>query len=324
LGLHNRQERLEAAPDGSGFDCQWQWTSDLHAPKVLPSLGRRLSMRAFADHPVVRASLPETATERPAVSFIIGHRGLTRLAHLLATLESIAGQKGVDIECLVVEQDQESVLRGRLPPWVRHVHTPPPAPDMPYCRSWTFNVGVQYARAGIVVLHDNDMLVPVDYAAQVLALVKQDFEVINLKRFVFYLDPAHTESYFSGRLGLLDHAPEVVTQNLEGGGSVAITRAAFEAIGGMDESFVGWGGEDNEFWERAQTRKVWRYAGLPIWHLWHPAQAGKLQAGQQTLLRLRELSKAPVLSRISTLRGQARGQAQGPFGWSAPVQPCAE
>ena len=39
LTLCNRLERLELAPDGSGYRCDWRWTSDLHAPKVLPVLG---------------------------------------------------------------------------------------------------------------------------------------------------------------------------------------------------------------------------------------------------------------------------------------------
>ena len=77
---------------------------------------------------------------------------------------------------------------------------------------------------------------------------------------------------FEKHAGLTDAAPEVIVQNLEGGGSVATTREAFESIGGMDESFIGWGGEDNEFWQRAQTCRVWPYGYLPIVHLWRPSQ----------------------------------------------------
>ncbi len=70
-------------------------------------------------------------------------------------------------------------------------------------------------------------------------------------------------------------------QNAEAGGSIALSRDAFHAIGGYDESFVGWGGEDNEFWERAQTRRVWPYGYLPFVHLWHAPQPEKLQPSRR-------------------------------------------
>src|SRR5438105_3255049 len=75
LGLCNRSEHLEPAPDGSGYRCDWRWTSDLHAPKYLPFLGQRLLRRAVQDHPIERRNGPEQARASPDVSFIIGHRG---------------------------------------------------------------------------------------------------------------------------------------------------------------------------------------------------------------------------------------------------------
>jgi hypothetical protein len=314
LAIRNRDEQLEPAPDATGYRCNWRWTSDLHAPRVIPALGRQLMRRALAAHAVARCAAPATLGATPRISFVIGHRGLARLPLLLATLESIAAQRDVEIECVVIEQDIEPRLAGRLPTWVRHVHTVSP-PPMPYCRSWSFNVGALHARAPVLILHDNDMLVPVDYAAQILNRIARGFEVVNLKRFIFYLNESHTQDYLSGRAGLLDAAPEAVVQNLEAGGSVAVTRDAFERIGGMDESFVGWGGEDNEFWERAATLKVWPWANLPIVHLWHPAQAGKHDAAYATAQRYRELSQINPSVRIERLRASHRGQLSGPSGW---------
>jgi len=322
LTLCNRAERLERAPDDSGYRCcDWQWTSDLHAPKVLPFLGRWLMKRALTDHPIRRLPQPENHSDQPEVSFIIGHRGMARLPHLLATLESIAGQHGASFECIVVEQETESQLAGHLPSWVRHIHTPPPAPDMPYCRSWAFNIGVRQARGKALVLHDNDMLVPADYAAQILARINQGYEVVNLKRFIFYLKESHTRAVFAGRASLTEEAPEAIVQNLEAGGSIAITREAYERIGGMDESFIGWGGEDNEFWERAQTCKVWSYGCLPIVHLWHAAQPGKYQGDNNTLKHYQTLTGIPALTRIEQLCTVDRGEAVRPSGYK-PASPA--
>jgi hypothetical protein len=314
LTLCNRAERLEPAPDGSGYRCDWRWTSDLHAPKVLPVLGRRLMMRALADHPIRRLPEPEQHSAHPEVSFIMGHRGTARLPHLLATLESIAGQRGVSIECIVIEQETESQLAERLPSWVRHIHTPPPVSDMPYCRSWAFNIGVKQARGSMLVLHDNDILLPEDYASLHLAKVREGYEVVNLKRFIFFMGEAETNAFFESGADMTCATPVSIMQNAEGGGSIAITRDAFERIGGMDESFIGWGGEDNEFWERAQTCKVWPYGCLPIVHLWHPAQPGKYQGENPTLRYYRELSTISAAERIRRLVSAGHGGMAGPHG----------
>ncbi len=309
LALCNHNERLESAPgNDNGYRCDWQWTSDLHAPKIIPALGRCLMRRALRQHPIGCLAAPLcTGTNNPQISFLIGHRGMARLPHLLATLKSIAGQQGAVGECIVVEQDTHSQIGPHLPPWVRLVHTPPLAPDMPYCRSWAFNVAAKQARSPILVLHDNDMLMPTDYAAQILHRVAHGYEVVNLKRFIFYLHEAHTDAFLRGTVSLLGAAPAVVLQNAEAGGSVAITRAGFDQIGGMDESFIGWGGEDNEFWERAQTLRAWTWGSLPMVHLWHVAQAGKQDPNANTAERYRELAQISPSERIESLRAAPRG-----------------
>jgi hypothetical protein len=315
LSLCNRHERLEAVAGHPGLRCDWAWTSDLNAPKQLPKLGIELMQRALADHPFVLRVAPADPTAPPRLSFVIGHRGAARAPHLRATLESIAGQS-LPVECIVVEQDEQPRLAGVLPSWVRHVYVPSPAAGMPYCRSWTFNLGVREARSDVFVLHDNDMLVPADYAANILDRVEAGFEVVNLKRFIFYLEAAHTSAYFAKQAGLLGHAPEAIVQNLEAGGSVAITRRAYDEIGGMDESFIGWGGEDNDLWERAATRRVWPYAHLPIVHLWHAAQPGKHQPGNEAVQLYQQRTGEPAAQRIARLLATPSGQWSGPAGWS--------
>jgi hypothetical protein len=317
LSLCNRREQLERSPTGEGFRCDWEWTSDLHAPKYLPRLGRRLMQRALNDHPIVRMqSGPANSYASPEISFVIGHRGASRLPHLIATLESIAGQRGTSIECIVVEQECESHLAGRLPAWVHHVHTPPPDAAMPYCRAWAFNVAAKHVRSPVLVLHDNDLLVPADYSSNVMRRVREGFEFINLKRFLFYLAAGHTRVVLDSTAGLADAAPDAIVQNTQGGGSIAITLAAYERIGGLDESFVGWGGEDNEFWERAQTLKVWPYASLPLVHLWHAAQPGKHDERNETKALHLARSRMSPAERIKQLRSLPTGDLSGPHGWA--------
>ncbi|MFN0111794.1 MAG: glycosyltransferase family 2 protein [Blastocatellia bacterium] len=300
----NRNERLLIEPGQRGVACDWQWTSDLHIAKVFPALGLRLMKRAFADWPITLQPKLEMQTAPADVSFIIGHRGQARLPHLLLTLQSIAAQRGVTFECIVVEQSARPEIQSALPAWVRYVHTPLPQADMPYCRSWAFNVGAKMAQGALLVLHDNDLLVPSDYAAQLMKRFDEGYEVVNLKRFIFYLNEAHTGRMLATQQLLLNEAPEAIVQNAQGGGSIAIARDAYFAIGGFDESFVGWGGEDNEFWERALTRRLWPYGYLPLVHLWHAAQPGKHDGQRQTAELLEQLYAIPASQRIANLIAQ--------------------
>jgi hypothetical protein len=260
---------------------------------------------------MVFAGQPAAAGDEstPEVSFVIGHRGLERLPHLERVLASIAGQAGARVECVVVEQSARPEIAGRVPAWASVLHTPAPA-GMPYSRAWAFNVGARAARGALLAFHDNDMLVPAGYAAELLAIRRRGYEVINLKRFVFYLGERGTARVLDGKP--IAGPPERVIQNLEGGGSVAIDRGAFFAIGGFDESFVGWGGEDNEFWERAAVRSVWPWGYLPLVHLHHAEQPEKRRTDRRTAVLLDERSRIAPEDRVGELRARAFGRPQGP------------
>ena len=302
LAIANRHERLEAAPDGRGQACLWRYTSRLHAPAVQPRLGQRLLHRCLEEAPIRRRSAPTWDEGPPELSVLIGHRGTERLPLLLATLESIAAQEGVRLECLVIEQDSEPRIAASLPGWVRHVHGPLADPGAPYNRSHTFNLGARQARAPVLLLHDNDMLVPAGYARRLLDRIARGYAVVNPKRFIFYLDEEHSARVLAGSEDYGARPAESIVQNLEAGGSMAITADAYAAIGGMDEGFVGWGGEDNEFWDRCLTRPTWIWGYEPIVHLWHRGQPLKHRRDNPNLDRARGLMQRPALERIAALR----------------------
>jgi GT2 family glycosyltransferase len=186
---------------------------------------------------------------------------------------------------------------------VRYLHTPV-TPGFDYCRAATFNEGVKIARGEVIIAHDNDMLVPQRYASEVLARVHEGWQFIDLKRFIFYLTERDTRAIFEGAPLRHDHAATIV-QNLKGG-SIAARKEAYLAIGGFDEDFVGWGGEDLEFWERAHAGgRVYEFGYLPIVHLWHRAQAGKVDRdAAPALRRYEELRAVSPEERIRRLRSR--------------------
>lgn len=292
LEIRNRNERIVS--DGRGVRCEWRYTSDLHIARVFRSAGARLMRRAFAEWPAVMRDAPATGT--PRVSFLIGHRGAERMPHLLATLRSIAGQN-VPVECIVVEQSATRELD--VPPWVRYVHTPVPA-EQPYSRARAFNAAARYARTRVLVCHDNDMLVPERYAAEALARIEEGWQFLDLKRFLFYLDEQETARVFAGE-ALPTNVATTIVQNARGG-SIVADSDAYRAIGGFDPAFVGWGGEDNDFWDRAETTgKVYAFGFLPMIHLHHPFQQGKWSDSSEAVARYRALESVPPRERIARL-----------------------
>jgi hypothetical protein len=293
--FRNRNERLALDPKTGGTRCEWRFTSDLHLANVNPRAGRLLLRRALRDWPIEFATQPRMTGE-PRASFVIGHRGEARLSLLLKTIETIAAQD-VAVECIVVEQSVSPIAKAHLPDWVRHIHTPIASDTQPYNRSWTLNAGSAAARTQLLVLHDNDFLLPVSYASELSKRHAEGWAFIDLKRFMFYLPEGD-----SANLDLRNATPERVTQNLCGGGSIAADRDAYFAIGGFDESFAGWGGEDNDFWDRASTRRLFAFAYLPLVHLWHAPQPEKVTADATGgRLRFDEVSRVPAEERIRAL-----------------------
>ena len=311
--MRNRHDKVTLHPDG-GVKCDWQYSRILYLCEVFPSTAALLLRKAMRQWPIRLGSEKNTGSNladasddiqpeanTPSVSFIIGHKGLVRLPHLLATLRTIQQQVGVPFECIVVEQDAEPLIRDRLPDGVVYLHAPLSAGEVRYNRSAAYNAGSKLARGKMLILHDNDLLAPVDYAAEAWRLYTAGYEVVQLKRFIFYLNEVSTNLVFTSHSLALRPNIERVIENMEGGTTLGISASAFDMIGGMDEEFVGWGGEDNEFWDRCLTRKVWEYAYLPFVHLWHPSLAERRKDMNPSLRLLEQKQTISPEERIKKL-----------------------
>ncbi len=315
ISFHNRRERLSRNPTGQGYDCDWEWTSDLTIASVFPRAGRSLLRIAFAEWPLGRlpsSQVPSGAN--PDVTFIVGHRGAERLPLLLATVASLEAQTECSTEVVVVEQDRHSILEGRLPRSVRLVHQPLPRAAMPYSRSWAFNRGAKEAAGRILAFHDNDVLVPASYARELKRVMSVGWEAAQLQRFVFYLDASSTSEVVSATTEagpqLAICRPELVRQNCKGH-TIAVTREAYFRIGGHDEGFLGWGGEDNEFYDRCRLLRFHPWGYLPFLHLWHAPQPEKIRPGPAPAY-FEKVMKLPREERARRLAGTPIGRPEGP------------
>ncbi|MFN9644468.1 MAG: glycosyltransferase family 2 protein [Cyanobacteriota bacterium] len=308
LRITNRLERIEKGPRDLGYVCLWPHTSKLHAPRVIPELGKKLLTRCVDDN-CFQMNEQRSLGSDIQISVLIGHRGLSRLPLLLATLKSIRSQIDIQLECIVIEQDRSPQIKKYLPKWVNHIFLETDTDSLIYNRSAAFNFGARHAHGRILLLHDNDMLMPVCYCKNILAIAKTGYEAINTKRYVFYMCRQHTERILRSFNQITSYPPEYIVQNLEAGGSMAITKEAYREIGGMDENFVGWGGEDIEFWKRCSLLKRWIWGYEPIIHLWHPSQPLKESTRNPNIERMQLLADTDLYERIESLKRTFDGQS---------------
>ncbi len=304
LYLTNRKQKTIPALRGPGLCFLDEFTSQLRAPKLFPSLSTRIFNKALENNEF-RLLMRRKKCQEPLVSYIIGHSGNDKVLHLNAVLQSIAGQSLDSIECIVVEQSNQPEVVDQLPDWVTYYHLKVDDSDL-YNRSLSFNFGASKARGKYLVLHDNDLLIPSSYTKSHVEILEQGFDIVNLKRFIFGLSSTDTENFFFANCMDKNSVPEYILQNAKGGGSLFISKTAYQKIGGFDEQFLGWGGEDNEFWQRAQVLNIYPFANLPMVHLWHAPQidkrGGKAGGGKYTEALLNELSKISIYNRIQSLK----------------------
>jgi hypothetical protein len=311
VDLHNRHQRALRRPGQRGLAVDDPWTSALFYCQKYPRVGQLLLQRALADWPIELHNTPVVkSSEPPLVSFIIGHRGQARIPHLLAAIASIAAQREIPVECLVVEQASVPELRNRLPGWVRHLYTPLPYAEMPYSRAWAFNLGARHAKGRYLVFHDNDICVPTLYARELVAVFQRGFDAARLQRFVFYLGEPHTQAIFATGVPAVDCPPLQVVQNCEGH-TLAVERDVYFEVGGHDEAFLGWGGEDNEMFDRLRSRRLHDCSYLPFLHLYHAPQAGKAAVHPNTTYYETRM-RIPATERIRELSERGFGLADGP------------
>ena len=137
-------------------------------------------------------------------------------------------------------------------------------------KSWCINVGVRNAVSNNLLIIDADLQFEKDYFQRIV-----DFSKNAPKFFVCY----ENIIWSKGR----DNPNERIVRGLHlhtAGGSWFIDKDFFWEIGGMDESFFGYGGEDNEFWERARhILKTITYMQGKITHTYHHWHNGRFALG---------------------------------------------
>ena len=269
-----------------------------------------MMFHCLKDWPVHFSNHLEKASN-PDISIIIAFRGTGRLPQLQCCLASLRAQQDCMIEIILVEQSWERLLGEEDMAGVKYIHARSTSVDMPFNKSWAMNVGARHALAETLVFHDGDIVAPKAYASSVNALLSRGYEVARVPRLVFYPDRAQFETLQASHALERISSVSEVRENCRGI-SLVMKKKSYWEIGGHDESFYGWGGEDDEILQRAETLNVFPGGFIPFIHLWHSAQlekhSGMKEREAWSLKRMRE----PVPDRIRKLRLLDSGSIDSP------------
>ncbi len=215
------------------------------------------------------------------VSVVIPFRGAD--AHRIANLQKVFGYLHATLkgaEFLIIEQDDASLIRDL--PELRPARLKLMRDAGPFNKAKLLNLGARHASRDILLMCDADMIISGEALERTIAVIRKDLEFVRPYEHLIDLDANATGQYLSDELtphsepSLGDVAPSDRSQFGEqlclAGGVFAIRKNAYERLGGFDERFMGWGGEDNAFSDLVQrhvpTAAVYR--GGVAWHLWHP------------------------------------------------------
>jgi hypothetical protein len=206
-----------------------------------------------------------------------GAPGTDRRANLDAVLAWLARDPA--LETIVVEQDAHPRLAPPLAhPGARVVFAYNAGP---FNKAWGLNVGARLAEAGVLVFGDADVIVP-GGLGEAAAHCAHHAQLAKPYRRLVDLTPEETARVRAGTDPAIVRDPaaapnrDAIGERLVlCGGWFAIRRDAFAALGGFDERFVGWGGEDDAMTIKVERARLatWELDPGAAWHLWHPRGA---------------------------------------------------
>jgi len=221
-------------------------------------------------------------------TYIIGYRHkLERLNNLKRVLDWLNGFQGVEI--ILVEQDKSPKLPAYSLKGFKYIFT---KSDMPFNKSWAFNVGTKYSSTNIIIFGDSDLIMDPQEFINSVKLLEQ-YESVNPYSKVIDLVTNENglplealkqiQRHYRGELDVQKTPPA--------GGIIMFRKDALMKIGGWSEDFIGWGGEDDYQSHKMKMFLTWTEAPNRCYHLYHDKVKPDMIYYQRNLQLLNTLTK---------------------------------
>lgn len=153
--------------------------------------------------------------------------------------------------------------------------------DIPWSKGAAIANAFDISEADMLVLADADSFVDRDVLCAAVAAARADGWAMP-HAMVHRLSQRATEAVYAGAPVNLADLDRGAYRGVKGGGIVAITRDAYETVGGIDPRFEGWGGEDLSLAYALDTLvTTGARMGGDLIHLWHPHPAPNLRGSPE-------------------------------------------
>ena len=213
-------------------------------------------------------------------------------------------QRQVDWEWVVIEQDSEPRLPDQAPvTGLKYVFVRNPGP---FNKAWGFNVGVHAAQGEVLYFCDADMLLPKAALDTAVSLCSRRVLAVNPYEQLVDLSEAASRELLAGTVepDFAGGGEGAIGVRGEGehltfcGGAFFMRRALHRRMGGFDERFLGWGGEDDAMTLRLRrtTAEIAEIQGRSALHLWHTRATAKGNPGSHYANNLDLLRRLQALT----------------------------
>jgi hypothetical protein len=220
-----------------------------------------------------------------------------------------------EVEIIVIEQDEAPSAACAAQEGMRWVFVYNPGP---FNKSWGLNVGARLTTSALLAFGDADVICAPAWP-QALRLLREQFPVVKPYRRIVDLSEQESVCVRAGQWDFQpqrapDEAPNREAQGefiVFAGGLFLVRREVFDRVGGFDEAFLGWGGEDDAMTLRliASSAPMHTLDLAPAMHLWHPRSPATTFKQAQYLANCALLSEYRRYDRAQLVR---RCESQGP------------
>jgi glycosyltransferase involved in cell wall biosynthesis len=270
-----------------------------------------------------------------------------RPEHLERSLASLALQRGVGgkFEVIVADDGSTDSTHDVVHQFARAAGFPVKLtshPHQDYRVALTRNDGARASRAPYILLSDADCIFPPDHLLQHLkarrpnvvragdcfrldqqATERLDLAAIASQAYCNWVSPA--ERRRMRQRWLKDQFYQLVRHGIRPkltGCNIGIWRRDLDAVNGFDETFVGWGCEDDDLAYRlrwAKIRIVTVLGYTSVYHMWHPTHATRPAKWADGLnVRRLQSRNRPIRCRAGIVPIGDAAEAKSLVDWEAP------
>lgn len=219
-------------------------------------------------------------------TYIIGYRhSLERLQNLRRVLDWINGFNNVEV--LLIEQDTHSKI-SHINLKAKHTFI---KSNMPYNRSWSFNVAMKRANSNVLVFGDSDIIMEPSLFISGLNELK-NYDMVSPYNSVVDLTQPESNLPLENIIKI-DRPGRGENDNQKiniCGGIAMFNLEAIQKIGGWNEDFWAWGGEDDYQSLKVKNFLTWTELKGRCFHLFHNRIQPDAKYYQQNLQILQQSS----------------------------------